>query len=81
MLHRGEGTGLNLPCAIIYQNTYKKATIIKSIEAEQSTVNDLKRFYPGLLHNKIIQEFIKMKIVTFKVVVIIFKTMKNHHAR
>jgi len=46
---------------------YKKATITESIKAEQSTVSDLKRFCPGLLHNKIIQEFIKMKFVTFNV--------------
>jgi len=43
----------------------QKATIIESIKVEQSTVNDLKRFCPGLLHNKIIQEFIKIKFVTF----------------
>jgi len=42
----------------------QKATIIESIKAEPSTVNDLKMFYPGLLHNKIIQEFIKIKFVT-----------------
>jgi len=64
MLPRCDGTGLNLPCAVI-NNTYKKATIIESIKAEQSTVNDLKRFCPGLLHNKIIREFIKMKFATF----------------
>jgi len=63
MLPRGDGTDLNHPYAVI--NTYKKAAIIESIKGEQSTVNDLKRFCPGLLHNKIIQEFIKMKFVTF----------------
>jgi len=37
---------------------------MESIKAEQSTVNDLK-FFPSLLHNKIIQEFIKIKFATF----------------
>jgi len=46
-------------------NYIQKATIIASVKAEQSTVNDLKRFCPGLVHNKIIQEFIKIKFVTF----------------
>ena len=36
----------------------------ESIKAEQCTANDLKRFHPGLFHNKIIQEFIKIKLVT-----------------
>jgi len=44
----------------------QKASVIQSIKAEQSTVNDLKRFCPGL-HNKILQEFIKIKFVTFNV--------------
>jgi len=43
----------------------QKATIIESIKAEQSTVNDLKRFCPGLLHNKIIKGFNKITLVTF----------------
>jgi len=43
----------------------QKAKLIESIKAEQSTANDMKRFYPDLLHNKIIQEFIKIKFVTF----------------
>jgi len=42
----------------------QKASIIECIKTEQSTVNDLKRFCPGL-HNMIIQEFIKIKFVTF----------------
>jgi len=47
MLPRGDGTGLNLPYAVIVK-IRTKATIIESIKAEQSTVNDLKRFCPGL---------------------------------
>jgi len=63
MLPRGDGTGLNLPYADIIK-IRTKARIIESIAAEKSTVNDLKSFFPGLLHNKIIQEFIKIKFVT-----------------
>ena len=47
MLPRGDGTGLNLPYAVIVK-IRTKATIIESIKAERSTVNDLKRLCPGL---------------------------------
>jgi len=47
---RGDGTVLNLLYAVILK-IRTKAAIIESSKAEQCTVNDLKRFYPGLFHN------------------------------
>ena len=54
MLPCGDGTGLNFAYAVIIKIRAKKATIIESIKTEQSTVNNLKRFCPVLLHRKII---------------------------
>jgi len=46
-------------------NNVQNATITESSKTEQSTVNNLKSFFPGLLHNKIIWEFIKICLPKF----------------